>query len=180
MRARPGSPLPPGGATGTWEDQAVRTRARKTIQKLRKLFVDPDYIAVLPDGTEVQLLVDPLDHVRLADADSEIIDRPVALKRLTGRQISVVTDDGGMEFLARVNGLNAVAYRGSGARRTQLVEDQCLVILTLSPSSRRLSLRPPSGTRGRLVPMAAGAPPGSRCNHRGHGSLWLQFWLQLR
>lgn len=98
---------------GTWEDQAIRTRARKSSQKLRELFVDPDDIAVLPDGTEVQLLVDPLNHMRLPDADSEIIDRLVALKRLTGRQISVVTDDGGMEFLARVNGLNAVAY---GAR----------------------------------------------------------------
>jgi hypothetical protein len=86
--------LPYLNPSGTWEDQAVRTRARKTIQKLRELFVDPDDIAVLPDGTEVQLLVDPLDHVRLADADREIIDRLVALKRLTGRQISVVTDDG--------------------------------------------------------------------------------------
>jgi hypothetical protein len=99
-------------ATGEWADQAVRTRARRTVQRLRELFVDPHAIAVLSDGTEVQLLVDPLDHERLADADSEIIDRLVALKRLTGRQVSVVTDDGGMEFIARVNGLDALPYGG--------------------------------------------------------------------
>ena len=88
--------------------ESIRTRARITSRLLRELMVDPKAVATLPTGVEVELLLDPLDHRRLDDTDSEIIDRVLTAKQLIGRSISMVTGDGGMQFTAATSGLGVI------------------------------------------------------------------------
>lgn len=93
---------------GKREEVEIATRARSSAWRLRQTFADPTNVAELPLGAEIELLLDPLSHRRMHDADSEIIDRLLALKCLTGRQVSVVTQDGNMQFIAKVNGLDVL------------------------------------------------------------------------
>jgi hypothetical protein len=88
--------------------ESIRTRARIASRLLRELMVDPKAVATLPTGVEVELLLDPLDHRRLDDTDSEIIDRVLTAKQLIGRSISMVTGDGGMQFTAATSGLGVI------------------------------------------------------------------------
>lgn len=85
-----------------------RTRARTTIRELRTLITDPSRSATLAPGVEIELLLDPLEHHPLADTDAEIIERTLAAKRITGRDISIMTGDGGMTFSAQVEGLSVI------------------------------------------------------------------------
>lgn len=88
--------------------EPVRTRARLTAQKLRKLFDDPTKVVTLAPGVEIELIIDPPDHRPIADTDSEIIDRTLAVKRLIGRSVSIATNDIGMQFAAKAAGLDVV------------------------------------------------------------------------
>jgi hypothetical protein len=89
--------------------ELIRTRARVTARRLRELFVDPGAVAKLVPGVEAELLLDPLDHRPLADPDTEIVDRVLVAQSLSGMQVSIVTDDGGMQFSARSTGLGVIA-----------------------------------------------------------------------
>lgn len=89
--------------------ELVRTRARVTSRRLRALFAgDPDAVPSIARGISIELILDPLRHAALPDADSEIIDRALALQVLAGRQIQVMTGDGNMEFAARIAGLGVM------------------------------------------------------------------------
>jgi hypothetical protein len=70
----------------------------------------PDYrkLAKLSSGVQVELVLDPQGHRRLDDPDSEVIDRLASAHRITGRPISVYTDDGNMEYGTRIAGLDAI------------------------------------------------------------------------
>ncbi|PRY42167.1 PIN domain-containing protein [Geodermatophilus tzadiensis] len=93
---------------GKREEVEIATRARSSAWRLRQTIADPTKVAQLPLGAEMELLLDPLTHRRMDDADSEIIDRLLALKQLTGHQVSVVTQDGNMQFVAKINGLDVL------------------------------------------------------------------------
>jgi hypothetical protein len=59
----------------------------------------------------VEVMFDPPDHRRLPINDDEIIDRALAIQRLAGRNVTLVTYDTGQSMRARVAGLTAVKLR---------------------------------------------------------------------
>lgn len=86
----------------------TRARARASLRKLAMTFEDPDVSAQFAAGTSLttaHLLLDSAGHKRLADADSELIDRTFALTAFTGSPATVVTFDTGMALRARAAGL---------------------------------------------------------------------------
>ncbi|MEP6527989.1 MAG: PIN domain-containing protein, partial [Nocardioidaceae bacterium] len=89
----------------------VRSRARQTLRRFDEMFHDPAAPARLeaPGGNHdirVHLLADDPQHVRLPDADAELIDRLSALKQLVGREVVLVSLDTSMALRARTAGLN--------------------------------------------------------------------------
>ncbi len=100
--------------------QAVRTRARQTGKRLEELLGNRDWVVLRrtePAGpidsrgqpvTTLQVLADPLDHTRLLDADSEIVDRAMYLRDLTGLPLRIVTWDNLMRFRAGPAGVETV------------------------------------------------------------------------
>jgi hypothetical protein len=91
--------------------KAVRTRARVTLRTLNELLPEPDACIELrgPDQhyrkTTLEFLVDPLEHERLTEPDSEIIDRALYVAELSSRPVCVVTFDTGMRLLAKAHRL---------------------------------------------------------------------------
>jgi hypothetical protein len=88
-------------------DKTVRTRARTTIRRLSELLPHPTTIGYLHNpgldkgATTVELFLDDADHVRLPDADYELIDRASAVRDLADRPLTIITFDGGLAFRAR-------------------------------------------------------------------------------
>ncbi|MGW4499135.1 PIN domain-containing protein [Micromonospora sp. NPDC004336] len=56
-------------------------------------------------GVSVEVLLDPVGHVRLPINDDEIVDRAVSLEPLAGQPVRLVTFDTGMALRARAAGL---------------------------------------------------------------------------
>lgn len=101
----------------------LRGRAQLTLARLDTLFANPNDVAVLEGqgrkpmpggvsipfgGASVELLFDPPGHVRVGGADSEIIDRALALGALAARPATLVTCDTNMAMKARVAGLDVL------------------------------------------------------------------------
>nr|WP_237552877.1 PIN domain-containing protein [Streptomyces sp. SID5789] len=96
-----------------------RWRARYTLAVLDRLFQKSTEQARLREAdaeelrttglrrgeVTVQLLFDPPGHVRLPIKDDEIVDRALAVKPLSGREVTVLTYDTGQATRARVAGL---------------------------------------------------------------------------
>lgn len=89
-------------------DQPVRSRARQSSKRIREMFPYADEVEKLDNHTTMELLVDPVGHRHLDDPDSEIIDRAMALKAVSGREVYVATADGNMGFMAKVGGLKVI------------------------------------------------------------------------
>jgi hypothetical protein len=97
----------------------TRWRARYTLAVLDRLFqestdhallraadaVEPQSTSLRRGEVTVQLLFDPPGHVRLPINDDEIVDRALAVKPLSGRDVTVLTYDTGQATRARVAGL---------------------------------------------------------------------------
>jgi rRNA-processing protein FCF1 len=88
----------------------VRTRARQTLKKFDEMFPDPSLAVPLEESgrdmaIRVHLFLDPPQHLRLPDADGELVDRASALSRLAHREVTIITLDTGMAFRARTAGL---------------------------------------------------------------------------
>jgi predicted ribonuclease YlaK len=93
--------------------QPVRDRARLTANKIESLLgkTPSERVVLRDDGrieTTVEVLADPLDHERLADSDSEIVDRASYLRDLTTVPLYVATWDNLMRFRAAVAGLEVI------------------------------------------------------------------------
>jgi hypothetical protein len=92
----------------------VRTDARRHLKQIEEILPDPNERVNLkaPDGstatTTLDVLMDPPDHARLTDTDSEVVRRAAYLRRMVGKQVSVVTWDTGMKFRARNARLQAI------------------------------------------------------------------------
>lgn len=99
----------PGKKVSDTNSESVRTRARVSSRRLRDLFEYPRDVKKLGKRATAELLFDPVGHRHLDDPDSEIIERAVALKTISGRQVFIVTGDGNMQFMADVAGLDVVA-----------------------------------------------------------------------
>lgn len=92
--------------------QTVRAQARATLRALDEMFPTPDarprfinHESIPSTGVFPRLLTDELNHVRLPDMDSEIIDRGKSLEPFA--RVIVVTYDLGMVFRARAAGVEA-------------------------------------------------------------------------
>jgi hypothetical protein len=89
----------------------VRTRARMTLKRINDLFYNPSSTTMLTPAHDfigpvtVSLLFDNVGHTRLADADSEFVDRARSLQDFVGRNVTVVTSDIPMTLRARAAGL---------------------------------------------------------------------------
>jgi hypothetical protein len=99
-----------------------RWRAGYTLGKLDELLRDPRQMAVLQEGDKnwsevqaaggmprgrvtVEILFDAPGHVRLPNADDEIIDRALAVKAFTRRPVHLLTMDTHMSTRARLTDL---------------------------------------------------------------------------
>jgi rRNA-processing protein FCF1 len=105
-----------------------RGRAQVTLAKLDALFANPtDVVDLEPGvlqpvgtgvavpfgGATIELLFDPAGHVRMGNADSEIIDRALAVQDLAARPVRLVTHDTNMSMKARVAGLKVLKLTAS-------------------------------------------------------------------
>lgn len=88
----------------------LRTRARHTVRALRDMFQHPDRAYRLSPVVEVELMQDPLSHRPLPSVDSEIIERCLAAKRISGKDIWLLTRDLGMKLTATTEGLTVVDH----------------------------------------------------------------------
>lgn len=98
-------------------NREVRTRARTTLRTIDTWFEKPDQLHREPPRPGVpgpptqfsaELLLDPLGHVPLAVGDDEIIDRILAARPLTGRDITLITFDTHMSTKARIYGVPVI------------------------------------------------------------------------
>jgi hypothetical protein len=84
--------------------QKVKSRARQTGKRLEALLPKPADRVVMraADGREttLEVLIDALDHRRLPDSDSEIVNRALYLSRLAGKPVRIATWDNLMRFRA--------------------------------------------------------------------------------
>lgn len=65
-------------------------------------------------GATAELIIDSRDHQPGDDTDAEIIDRALAVQRLTARKVALVTGDGNMQFAARSAGLDVIPLYEEG------------------------------------------------------------------
>ena len=94
--------------------QQVRSRARQTAKRIETILGSRPLERVVlrtDDGamTTVEVLLDPLDHERLPDSDSEIVDRAAYLAELAVTPVYVATFDNLMRFRAAAAGLRVVS-----------------------------------------------------------------------
>jgi predicted ribonuclease YlaK len=84
--------------------QKVKSRARQTGKRLEALLPKPADRVVMraADGCEttLEVLIDALDHRRLPDSESEIVNRALYLSRLAGKPVRIATWDNLMRFRA--------------------------------------------------------------------------------
>ncbi len=98
----------------------IRSRARQTGNRLEERLATRNRVILRrtktpgpiafpgQPETTLQVLVDALDHPRLADSDSEIVDRAMYLRDLTHLPVRIATWDNLMRFRARAVGIKTV------------------------------------------------------------------------
>lgn len=95
-------------------DEAVRTRARRTLRRIDELLRPGQSTLLqpgrLPDSGEVsaELLLDPPRHVRLPEPDAELVDIAVGVQQVAGRDPTLVTFDLGMKLRCRASRIPVV------------------------------------------------------------------------
>jgi rRNA-processing protein FCF1 len=100
-----------------------RGRAQVSLARLDNLFQSPTAVVDLEPkvvqavdvpisgpfgGATIELLFDPPGHMRMASADSEIIERALMVQGLAARSVTLVTHDTNMSMKARVAGLEVI------------------------------------------------------------------------
>lgn len=110
-----------GNPVSSTNPMEVRTRARLTLRKLNEVLPSPDSHYYLSQTTasglgfiSLTLLLDDINHIRLSDPDSEILDRALALKQTTGKEVTILTRDTSMSFSARNLGLKCILLTDQG------------------------------------------------------------------
>jgi hypothetical protein len=101
--------------------ESLRTRARVTLKRFDDLFSNPGAMVILQghDGASssrvsIELLLDEPQHVRLPDPDSELVDRALSIRHVSGRGVTLVTFDTGMRIRARAAGLDVTRPAEAG------------------------------------------------------------------
>jgi hypothetical protein len=112
----------------TGSDRMSR-RAGLAIRALRQYSADlcPDSAATLPGGTTLEVFLDDPGHMRMANPDEELRSRCMLLQRATGRPVTLVTGDLGMQLRADARGLRHAEmpdkYAKDATRRVAAGED---------------------------------------------------------
>ncbi len=86
-------------------EEFVRGRARTSSRRLRELFCNPHAVVELAPRVTLELLIDPVGYQHQDDPDTEIVERALALKTVSARDVYIATGDGNMQFMADVAGL---------------------------------------------------------------------------
>lgn len=104
------------------KERSVRWRAGYTLAVLDRLFKNSAEHAVLHDPdpdvlrhsgarngeVTVEILLDPPGHTRLPIADDELVDRALAARPFTWREVRILTYDTGQATRARMAGLGVI------------------------------------------------------------------------
>jgi len=91
------------------KDELARDLARRALRQLAGFFDGGHHTFQFEDNNlRVVLIADPLEHVRLAEADSEILDQALSLVPFAD-EVAVATADTAMRFRAQQLGLTAFA-----------------------------------------------------------------------
>ncbi|MCW2538492.1 MAG: hypothetical protein JWN95_217 [Frankiales bacterium] len=90
------------------DKQDLKARARVTLRSMRDMFQNRDRSYGLSPVVEIELLLDPLSHRPLPSVDSEIIERCLAAKRISGKDVALLTRDLGMKLTATAEGLTVL------------------------------------------------------------------------
>jgi hypothetical protein len=112
----------------TGSDRMSR-RADLAIRALRRYSADlrPGSAATLPYGTTLEVFLDDPGHVRMANPDEELRSRCMLLQRATGRPVTLVTGDLGMQLRADAHRLGHAEmpdkYAKDARRRAPAGED---------------------------------------------------------
>jgi len=89
------------------DSDRMSRRADMAVRALREHRADlmPGSAATFVGGTTCEVLLDETGHVRKANPDEELLSRALALQRVLGRQVTVVTGDLCMQLRAGAIGL---------------------------------------------------------------------------
>ena len=96
--------------------QDVRGRARETLRRIEELFRTTTEGAkplAKDSPVTIELLMDRLEHERLAGADNELVDRARRLQLMAGTTVTLVSRDTGLLLRARAAGLTAIRSAAS-------------------------------------------------------------------
>ncbi|MGH3826905.1 MAG: PIN domain-containing protein [Pseudonocardiaceae bacterium] len=104
-------------------------RADLAVRALRQYSAGlrPGSAATLPDGTTLEVFLDDPGHARMANPDEELRSRCMLLQRATGRPVTLVTGDLGMQLRAGAHGLGHAEMPekyAKDARRRAAVGDE--------------------------------------------------------
>jgi rRNA-processing protein FCF1 len=88
----------------------VRSAARRAIRYLYETAPTPGTYAVISEAraTTIELIADEPRHVRLPDADDEIVDRAVLVAGYAPGRVRIATEDLGMRTRAVVRGIETI------------------------------------------------------------------------
>ena len=86
-----------------WDCLGDHINSKPLLHKTPRL----QYGATVPGDVQIQLLMDPPGHTRLARADEELVDRTAVLQSFRDRPVQFLTYDTGAGFRARGAGLTA-------------------------------------------------------------------------
>lgn len=91
----------------SFRSSAVSDRARSVLRSIRHHRENrpPDETCSLRQNVTTQILVDPLRHNRLANNDSELLERVEHLTASVGQAVTLITADYGLQLRAGVRGL---------------------------------------------------------------------------
>jgi hypothetical protein len=91
-----------GHTLGVLDELLTSPRGRVTLREPDSI-TQPAAADGMPRGkVTVEMLFDDVQHVRLADADDEIIDRTLALQAYAGQPVRLLTMDTSMALRARM------------------------------------------------------------------------------
>jgi hypothetical protein len=91
-----------GHTLGVLDELLTSPRGRVTLREPDSL-TQPAAADGMPRGkVTLEVLFDDVQHVRLADADDEIIDRTLALQAYAGQPVRLLTMDTSMALRARM------------------------------------------------------------------------------
>jgi len=83
----------------------LRDRARSVLTRLRQVVGRDGAPGTLPSGATIEVFIEPGPRDRPNDADAELLQTAHELRRLSGREVTLVTADSAMQMRAETEGI---------------------------------------------------------------------------